>query len=644
MTVGLATAGLAAVPSVATAADYYVTKTGNDANPCSQPQPCLTIQHAVGLTGASGDSVHIGPGFYAEAVSTATKNVTLEGAGGGAPDGFNPSTDTYVHPTTSDYALRMQGGGTVRGMKLEGASDPAIPKPALFMSALVAGSPLTYVAEDVVATGGLFNGGDSRETGIQIDDGPTSRDVLATVRSSHAPFLGGPGISADGANVAALIVQSSIFPLSAQHQSAVVISGGAAGVLDRSIVGDNFPISAGVLVKDAGSFGGIFRSTLRVQGGPLQVTTDMPGTVRGTVLDSDLVNISTGSSGGFAVEVANNSLAAGSHSLLTLRNSTVAAQGAAPAALVVGMRVDGPSVQGSSAEATAQNSVLRAINTADPSLAFDLQATTGYGVFTAESSSFTNVSAGLNTTITAPGSGANLTGDPGFVNPAAGNYSLVPGSPLVDRGDPAFASPNELDLDGGPRSVDGNGDCIVAPDMGAHERPAVACPGAAPSGGGGAGGSSTTTTPGSPAGPGIDLPASIDGFGLERQRFAVARGATAVAGRKRAAKGSAFRYTISEDASARIAIERAGPGLRSGKRCAKPTRKLRRRHAKRCTRYTSAGTLTRAAKQGTNRHPFTGRIGRRPLKPGRYRATITATDPAGNVSAARTATFAIVGR
>jgi len=134
---------------------------------------------------------------------------------------------------------------------------------------------------------------------------------------------------------------------------------------------------------------------------------------------------------------------------------------------------------------------------------------------------------------------------------------------------------------------------------------------------------------------------------MERKRFAVARGSTAVSAaskRRRAPRGSAFRYTISAAATARIAIDRASAGLRSGRRCAKPSRALRRRHARRCTRYIHAGTLVRAATQGANRHPFTGRIGRRALKPDPYRATITTTDAAGNASTASTASFRIVQR
>ena len=46
----------------------------------------------------------------------------------------------------------------------------------------------------------------------------------------------------------------------------------------------------------------------------------------------------------------------------------------------------------------------------------------------------------------------NSVADPLFVNPAAGDLHLAPGSPCRDAGDPAFAGlPGELDLDGEPR-------------------------------------------------------------------------------------------------------------------------------------------------------------------------------------------------
>src|SRR6185503_9602477 len=61
------------------------------------------------------------------------------------------------------------------------------------------------------------------------------------------------------------------------------------------------------------------------------------------------------------------------------------------------------------------------------------------------------------------GSG-NLDVVPEFVGP--GDYHLTAGSPLIDAG--SFATGARY-LDGYPRPVDGNGDSVVASDIGAYE-------------------------------------------------------------------------------------------------------------------------------------------------------------------------------
>jgi hypothetical protein len=58
----------------------------------------------------------------------------------------------------------------------------------------------------------------------------------------------------------------------------------------------------------------------------------------------------------------------------------------------------------------------------------------------------------------------------------------------------------------------------------------------------------------------------------------------------------------------------------------------------------TVGTLKRRARQGANKVAFTGRIGRKALKPSSYRATTTAKDAAGNVSKPSIASFTIVTR
>jgi hypothetical protein len=89
-------------------------------------------------------------------------------------------------------------------------------------------------------------------------------------------------------------------------------------------------------------------------------------------------------------------------------------------------------------------------------------------------------------------------------------------------------------------------------------------------------------------------------------------------------------------------IQRARPGRRVKGRCV-TTRRSNRRRPK-CTRFVGARRFAVSAVAGDNAKKFSGKIGRRALKPGRYRATLTATDAAGNVSAPRRLRFRVVRR
>jgi hypothetical protein len=92
----------------------------------------------------------------------------------------------------------------------------------------------------------------------------------------------------------------------------------------------------------------------------------------------------------------------------------------------------------------------------------------------------------------------------------------------------------------------------------------------------------------------------------------------------RAKRGTSFLYTLSEPARVTIRIER------------------QKRKGKRAKRFVRAGAFAAAAIAGPNRRRFSGRIGKRRLKPGRYRATLIATDAAGNASQPRRLRFRIL--
>jgi hypothetical protein len=182
-------------------------------------------------------------------------------------------------------------------------------------------------------------------------------------------------------------------------------------------------------------------------------------------------------------------------------------------------------------------------------------------------------------------SAISTVGDAAFAGP--GDYHLAAGSPLVDAGDPAAAQ--GLDLDGNPLVTDGNHDGIARRDIGAYE---VAGPLPGEQGGGDQ--QADTKAP------------VLSGFASTKRTFA---------------KSTRFRFTLSEAAGVTIRIQRIVRGKR--------------------TRYRTVGTITRKGLAGSNRVLFRGRIGKRRLRSGRYRAIALATDAANNRSAPRRAAFRI---
>lgn len=67
------------------------------------------------------------------------------------------------------------------------------------------------------------------------------------------------------------------------------------------------------------------------------------------------------------------------------------------------------------------------------------------------------------------GINGNLSVDPQFVDPAAGDYHLRLGSPSIDAGDNTALNLPATDIAGNPRISDGNGDGVAVVDMGVYE-------------------------------------------------------------------------------------------------------------------------------------------------------------------------------
>ena len=215
-----------------------------------------------------------------------------------------------------------------------------------------------------------------------------------------------------------------------------------------------------------------------------------------------------------------------------------------------------------------------------------------------------------------------------FVNAPAEDWHLAPGSPARDTGAEGAlaAGASVTDLDGNPRLLDSNNDCVARRDRGAYEhttQQGVGTPGACnvtPPG---------PTGPSGPTGPTGPVPPPRD-----RTKPLVTRLSAVPRIFKQTSRGTKVTFRLSEKATAVLRLQRAVTGRKVGRSCLADTR-ARRRRAK-CVRYVTVRTLTFAGKVGANERRIAPKSGRRTLAKGLYRVVAQATDAAKNRSVSRT--------
>ena len=122
-------------------------------------------------------------------------------------------------------------------------------------------------------------------------------------------------------------------------------------------------------------------------------------------------------------------------------------------------------------------------------------------------------------------------------------------------------------------------------------------------------------------------PLTLSRVRLTSRTFVIGRSVTSPVGRAQAARrprrGTAFVFRLNRAATVTIRIQRL-------------TRAGRLRRGARVMR------LTRAGLAGGNRVRFSGRVARRALRPGRYRAVVTAKDQVGSRSNRQTVSFTVL--
>jgi RTX calcium-binding nonapeptide repeat (4 copies) len=208
--------------------------------------------------------------------------------------------------------------------------------------------------------------------------------------------------------------------------------------------------------------------------------------------------------------------------------------------------------------------------------------------------------------------------------------------------------------DGGPDLVDcgGGSDSVEADLVGTDslidcENATFGAPGPILAGGGSGDGPGEDSDPGPGGGPGPrTTPDAAAPLFTTRVRAVPSeflvnrRGPAETLVRAGARRGTTFRYALSEAATVTFAMKRRLPGRLVGGKCRRPTTMNRSR--RRCVRLVGVGAFRVAGVAGPNRKRFSGRIGKRTLRPGGYVARVSARDAAGNVSKPASAKFTVL--
>lgn len=566
------------MPARALATNRYVANGGVDGTSvCTDPgAPCLTIGRAVTVAG-SDDVIHIAAGSYDGGVGT-DKRLTFIGAGAGTLD--NPAGSTSI--VSPSYVFNLTSGGTLRNMRVSGGSLGG--NDGLMLSVDTNGETAAYDISGVIDV----ESGNSRAMSIADNSAMHNGVITANVADSTFMTTGTFPSSVLVSETTANFARTRIGQLAGQGFGLLIALSDVT--FTDGMIGDP-TLTGSAATVEAGSTASFVRT--RFAGNNGLVVDGIMAPASAAITDS-------------TVRARDEALLAEDGVTVAARGSTFDAYGPSPteAAFVTAANGD--------ASVTATNSIFRSTDTSGPVSDADVRVTAGphSATFAADHSSYTDVVTAGGGTATPAGSGTNVSGDPGFLGEATGDFRLSLASPLLDRGAAALAG--ELDVTGAPRSLDSNCDGVAVPDIGAFELGAPCLHANIPAG-----------------------PPVFSRVSMTHRRFRVGR-----PGAARAPKGTRFRYTLSQDAKVTVTVERKASGRRKGRRCVKPRAGLRRR----CTRFVRQGALTKQSPTGANSLPFSGKLGRRTLKPGRYRARLVAVNAAGQRSKESRLSFTIVKR
>jgi len=439
---------LAAAPALAT--DRFVDDSagvGQDTGDCSSTAPipanphvCKTIGYAI-TQSSSGDVIHLGGGTYNESV-TLPAGVSLR------QDNFSPpvtSGATIVDGGSNSAVTISSGGAEVRGLTLRGGTPNA--SGSLTVASPASPTIAANTFDDTAPNPQLLVAGGSPliigNTFIGINDGTTRRAI-------NISGAGSPEIASNTMSNFFGGIQST--PPSPSQVTLDVHNNTISGIYDIP------PVSIGVAIDLLqGTEGTIADNVLEPAAGQ-SFAEGIDAFLNQAGLSLNLRrNLITGfpSNG---VAVAGGALGLGGP--LTLSGDLIAKnfRGLELTSIGGGVQVENATI----ADNTNHDVLLS--NTA---LSLD-SSIVGNPI-----STVVNASCAISFSRGPTTSGTNCesfqtSADPQFADPAAGDYHLLAGSPMIDAGNPAPPS-LATDIDGDPRAVEGNGVCDNRRDIGADE-------------------------------------------------------------------------------------------------------------------------------------------------------------------------------
>jgi hypothetical protein len=586
----------------------YVSLSGSDAPPCSSAAPCRHVAYAIGQA-LTGDTISIGPGTFDEGGLVAGTTLNFIGAGPGTAGSFDATHNTLIqNTTTSSSTIKATASASFSNLRLEGHVSGFGPSQEAFSALDVqasAGSALTSTVANVVASEPKVSGPGASLRPVVNLESVSKGTIAATITGLSAT---GPGSAVGVAQTEGTInLNLSNSTLTSRGESssnaALQLNEGSAQVSNTSVTGATigFEINgAGRLAARNSSFTG------GNDGVKARLNASGKGTAEVSLRDSLAAAVAGPTFGANAGVLLLSEAGAGSLVKLESTNSTLAAYGKEARA---GLKLE--SLKAGASSAVIRNTIAYAVDPTPSGPARDILAS-GPATVTAESSGYSTVISAFGATITPPGSGTNVIGDPAFAGPATGNFTLGAASPLLRRGNLALMEAGELDLAGNPH-VESECGVILNPDIGAFELVrAFSCP-----------------TPGAPSGGKPVLVGAIRVPLIGIPSISAPRRAHHP-GRARAGK---LTFNLSEAATVTVALKRLTTGHLRKRACVA--------RAKACGRRVTVAVMHIAGRSGKNTVTFATLKLLRRLKAGRYEVVLLAVNPQHVSSAARTLKFSL---